>query len=431
MFSKKDLENGYSNDNRIWAMYNKNVYDLSDYFYTATQMNNNQVYGFLPSAITDIFEENPGTDVTQLMDSIPTSSLSSQDKNTAMNCMQNVFYRGSYDFRTTPRCTVPDYFLLAFSVILIATIGCKFLAALQITKKRNPELQDKFVICQVPCYTEGEESLKKTIDSLANLKYDDKRKLLFVICDGMIVGSGNDRPTPRIVLDILGVENLDPDPLLFKSLGAGNKQLNYVSASETRCPVRLLTTDLQGKVYSGLYEFEGHVLPYIVVVKVGKPSERSRPGNRGKRDSQILLMRFLNRVHFDAEMAPLELEIYHQIKNVIGVDPKLYEFLLTVDADTEVRPDSLNRLVAVAADDSSIIGLCGETKLSNEQESWWTMIQVYEYYISHHLAKAFERCVCSHLSIVLSWPDVSLSQLVWLGNMSARLFHHVPLTYSR
>lgn len=147
----------------------------------------------------------------------------------------------------------------------------------------------------------------------------------------------------------------------------------------------------QGKVYSGLYEFEGHVLPYIVVVKVGKPTERSRPGNRGKRDSQILVMRFLNRVHFDAEMSPLELEIYHQIKNVIGVDPKLYEFLLTVDADTEVKPDSLNRLIAAAADDSSIIGLCGETKLSNEQESWWTMIQVYEYYISHHLAKAFER----------------------------------------
>ena len=82
---------------------------------------------------------------------------------------------------------------------------------------------------QVPCYTEGEESLKKTIDSLANLKYDDKRKLLFVICDGMIVGSGNDRPTPRIVLNILGVENLDLDPLLFKSLGQGNRQLNYVS----------------------------------------------------------------------------------------------------------------------------------------------------------------------------------------------------------
>ena len=36
-------------------------------------------------------------------------------------------------------------------------------------------------------------------------------------------------------------------------------------------------------------------------------------------------MRFLNRVHFDSEMYPMELEMYHQIKNVIGVDPQLYE----------------------------------------------------------------------------------------------------------
>ena len=108
---------------------------------------------------------------------------------------------------------------------------------------------DKFVLCQVPCYTEGEESLRRTIDSLAALHYDDKRKLLFIICDGNIIGSGNDRPTPRIVLDILGVDpKLDPEPLLFKSVGEGSMQLNY------------------GKVYSGLYEFEGHVVPYVLMI---------------------------------------------------------------------------------------------------------------------------------------------------------------------
>ena len=73
---------------------------------------------------------------------------------------------------------------------------------------------------------------------------------------------------------------------------------------------------------------------YVVVVKVGKPTERSKPGNRGKRDSQILLMHYLNRVHFDAPMSPLELEIYHQMRNVIGIDPAFYEYLFTVDADT-------------------------------------------------------------------------------------------------
>ena len=76
---------------------------------------------------------------------------------------------------------------------------------------------------------------------------------------------------------------------------------------------------------------------YMVVVKVGSPRERSKPGNRGKRDSQCLLLRYLNRVHFDAPMCPLELEMYHQMRNVIGIDPAFYEYLFQVDADTVRR----------------------------------------------------------------------------------------------
>ncbi len=68
-----------------------------------------------------------------------------------------------------------------------------------------------------------------------------------------------DRPTPRIVLDILGVpETVDPEPLSFESLGEGQRQHNM------------------GKVYSGLYEVQGHIVPFIVLTKVGKPSEVSR-----------------------------------------------------------------------------------------------------------------------------------------------------------
>ena len=45
-------------------------------------------------------------------------------------------------------------------------------------------------------------------------------------------------------------------------------------------------------------------------------------------------------------MNPLELEIYHQIKNVIGVNPTFYEYLFMVDADTVADSLSLNRLVS-------------------------------------------------------------------------------------
>jgi len=49
--------------------------------------------------------------------------------------------------------------------------------------------------------------------------------------------------------------------------------------------------------------------------------------------------------------------------------------MFVIDADTSVAPDSLNRLVAACTDDSQIVGICGETRLENEQASWWTMIQ--------------------------------------------------------
>ena len=89
---------------------------------------------------------------------------------------------------------------------------------------------------------------------------------------------------------------------------------------------------------------------YVVIVKVGKPTERSKPGNRGKRDSQILLMHYLNRVHFDAPMSPLELEIYHQMRNVIGIDPAFYEYIFTVDADTVSRTHFAALVVALTRD---------------------------------------------------------------------------------
>lgn len=365
------------NENHEWFILNGKIYDLTDYFYTLGIEGNLASYEFIDSSVQSLIKGNAGTDITTLWKSNYEAVNASQKVvlDNTLTCFEQSFYVGILDFRDSVRCQINNYLLLAFTIILCAVILAKFLSALQFGSKRRPSPQDKFVICQVPAYTEGEDSLRKALDSLTALEYDNKRKLICVICDGMIVGGGNDRPTPKIVLDILGVDpKIDPPALPFKSVGESNEQLNY------------------GKVYSGLYEFEGNVVPYLVIVKVGKESEQSKakPGNRGKRDSQILLMSFLNRVHHRSPMSPLELEMFHQINNIIGVDPELYEYLLMVDADTSVREDSLNRLVSACANDAKIAGICGETSLENEEMSWWTMIQVYEYFISHHLAKAFE-----------------------------------------
>ena len=266
------------------AIYNGLVYDLTNYINFPPSVQAPEGFqppsgvdvSYMHSSVVDLFKFAGGTDITKQLDAL---SLDSDVLARQKTCLRNLFAIGKQDHRNSAKCLFSGYILLALSIMMVCVIGFKFLAALSFSSPRAPEDHDKFIICQVPCYTEGEDSMRKTIDSLAKLKYDDKRRLIFVICDGNIVGSGNDRPTPRIVLDILGADpNIDPEPLSFLSLGEGAKQHNM------------------GKVYSGLYECSGHVVPYIVVVKVGKPTERSKPGNRGKRDTQMVLMHFLNKV---------------------------------------------------------------------------------------------------------------------------------------
>ncbi|KAI5280712.1 hypothetical protein KEM54_003555, partial [Ascosphaera aggregata] len=258
VIKKKDILKDAQNDNGYQFIINQDVYDLTSYFYTNQRVSYEGPTNFIPKSVTSMLKENPGKDVTHLWQD-------GADWQNTLNCMKNAFYVGKVDFRDEPQCTVLNYILLSFALLICVVILAKFLAALQLGSKRRPAMQDKFVICQVPAYTEGEDQIRKGLDSLTALHYDNKRKLIWVICDGMIVGGGNDRPTPKIVLDILGVDpKIDPPALPFQSIGVGSEQLNY------------------GKVYSGLYEFEGNVVPYIVTVKVGKESEqnKSKPGNR-------------------------------------------------------------------------------------------------------------------------------------------------------
>jgi chitin synthase len=211
---------------------------------------------FMDDQVVELFREVSGQDASKYWDVI---GMAADEKERMKVCLDNLFYVGDVDTRNSTQCLFAKYILLAISSLLVAVICFKFLAALQFGKKNVPENLDKFLICQVPAYTEDEDSLRRAIDSAARMKYDDKRKLLVIICDGWITGAGNDRPTPRIVLDILGVsETVDPEALSFESLGEGQKQHNM------------------GKVFSGLYEVQGHIVPFVVVVKVGKPTETAK-----------------------------------------------------------------------------------------------------------------------------------------------------------
>lgn len=261
-YSPKTIQN-MALKKRLVISLNKKVYDLTDYGIGGRTWE--PIKGmdgapenldYMDPGLLDMVRTRAGEDVTKYFNAL---NMDPELRSRMRVCLDRLFYIGRVDTRNSPQCVFARYLILAISIFLAAILLFKFFAALQFTRKNMPENLDRFVMCQVPAYTEDEESLRRAIDSLARMKYDDKRKLLVVVCDGMIIGQGNDKPTPRIVLDILGVpEGVDPEPLSFESLGEGQKQHNM------------------GKVYSGLYEVQGHIVPFLVLVKVGKPTEVSR-----------------------------------------------------------------------------------------------------------------------------------------------------------
>ncbi|KAJ7264740.1 glycosyltransferase family 2 protein [Mycena rebaudengoi] len=240
-------------------------------------------------------------------------------------------------------------------------------------------------ICLVTAYSESVEGLRTTLDSLATTDYPNSHKLILVIADGMVKGAGNELTTPEICLGMMRQFIVAPGEVeahSYVAIADGHKRHNMA------------------KVYAGYYSYDDATVerskqqrvPMVLVAKCGNPLETddAKPGNRGKRDSQIVLMAFLQKVMFDERMTTFEYEFFNAVWRVTGVSPERYELVLCVDADTKVFPDSLTRMVSCMVHDEEIMGLCGETKVANKAETFVTMMQVFEYYISHHMTKAFE-----------------------------------------
>ncbi|WFD42437.1 chitin synthase [Malassezia psittaci] len=242
-------------------------------------------------------------------------------------------------------------------------------------------------ICLVTAYSESFEGLRTTLDSLATTNYPNSHKLILVIADGIVKGAESDISTPDICLSMMQdliIPAEDVEGNSYVAIADGAKRHNMA------------------KVYAGFYDYDDQTVekskqqrvPMILIAKCGSMMEMdsAKPGNRGKRDSQVLLMAFMQKVLFDERMTQFEYEFFNAIWRVTGVTPEQYEIVLMVDADTKVFPDSLTRMAACMVEDPEIMGLCGETKIANKAQSWVTMIQVFEYYISHHQTKGFEAC---------------------------------------
>ena len=201
----------------------------------------------------------------------------------------------------------------------------------------------------VPCYNEGDKELRKTINSVVETHYPSDNKVMVVVADGNITGKGESMSTPKILSKILGfdIDENEDASYAYRSIG---------TLRENRA-----------NVYSGIYEKGGKSLKYIVIVKSGLESEwgGGRAGNRGKRDSQLIITGLLNRIHHERELCELDSAINRAL-NELQVPAYEIEYLMTIDADTRVHEDSIHHMVWNMNKNEKILALCGETRVENK-----------------------------------------------------------------
>jgi chitin synthase len=175
-----------------------------------------------------------------------------------------------------------------------------------------------YTVLMVTAYSEGEAGLLGTISSLSETQYSDDRKLIIVVCDGLVKGHGEDRATPDIVVSLMEHDYDtfgEPQEQLYLSVGAGEKAIN------------------KAKVYAGYFTPRGNRgrrTPMMCIVKTGIDGETGKKGNRGKRDSQMIVAGWLNRVMYNERMSPLDYDIFGKAKELMGITPDCFELLLMV-----------------------------------------------------------------------------------------------------
>lgn len=109
------------------------------------------------------------------------------------------------------------------------------------------------------------------------------------VADGLVTGNGEDMSTPEHLANILGfdIDEFEDDTFEYDCIG-------------------VIHTKNRARVYHGILQKGHKFLKYISIVKCGLPEEATttaKPGNRGKRDSQLIVMGYYNRIHYGREVS--------------------------------------------------------------------------------------------------------------------------------
>jgi chitin synthase len=170
----------------------------------------------------------------------------------------------------------------------------------------------------IPCYNESEEELTASLNSLTNqYSSTDDNCALFIVCDGKVIGQGNDISTDNILKKILNVI----DVAEFYEYETWDKTKNIV------------------KIYKGTYLDK---INYILCIK-----ER----NYGKRDSLVLVRSLCYQYNQNITKNQTEKETKNEKEKTQDKDGKNNELLLSIsNTFKDIFKTELDYIIGIDAD---------------------------------------------------------------------------------
>jgi chitin synthase len=235
--------------------------------------------------------------------------------------------------------------------------------------------EPKNYVYVMPCYNENEEELFNTLNSitLQRVSKGDKR-LLLIICDGIVKGKGNDKSTDALLKNMLNINDI----------GA---YYEYKTWDNTNNVVTL---------YKGEYSHSYESIPFILIIK---------QLNYGKRDS-LVLIRYLcyeynlykspdsyKCVDIDLHDSDLLKEIVYDFNIAFNKEP--VDYIIGTDADTILAYNCSDELIKSINKDKNIHGCVGYVDISFPKDKSNKYINniFSPYYLYQYAEYMFSQCL--------------------------------------
>lgn len=298
-----------------------------------------------------------------------------------VDLIQDINHNKTYYTRLFHRndmyCNSMDVVFIIYLVFLLSTLMLNIIFGIiyeYYRKYKNSKVNkdkslytDKIII-HIPLYNEDYDTIKSTIDSICSLNFTLDNILILIVVDGIITNKESNCTTDYTLLNLVlnNTDYIDE----YSQNEVFNNTIDYKNNKL--------------KLYNGKYK----TVNYSVILKCGNDNEiyNDKRGNRGKKDSVLIIYETIN----NSDTDNCYNLIVDKIEENLDIPFISYKYMLILDCDTDVEQNGLILLLNYINVNPKCIAVCGQTIVKNKNENYITMVQSFEYFISHLLLKTYE-----------------------------------------